>query len=311
MKEFALAHLDWALADNALRKACDAFLVEVFGARPAYEMLITPETEAMRFDREESLLVIGDTMLIPIAPAGGGLAEGSPIGDMLRKNARPGKWIGVALRARDLVGAAEWFAGKGFRPRYDPGMESHYFMISPREALGVRIEIMQGDLPNDPRVRPGWTPQPWREDHPLGLMGLQCIGVSTASLEEARTLFTDRLDCPELWRRRLEPEAALCAAFLVGDTVIEAMQPETQGSPLAAHLDDVKGIYSLTFQVRSAAAAAAYLAGRGLELVGDPETRFAIRLDQAFDRRLIFTDQPAPGRPPFHSRLGEIAAAAG
>lgn len=309
MKDLALAHIDWALADNATRKACDAFFIDVFGARIAFEMLITPETEALRFDREEKLLVIGDTMLISIAPAGGGLEAGSPIGDMLRKNARPGKWIGLALRTPALAPAADWFRERGFQPRYDPGMESHYFMISPREALGVRIEVMQGDLPGDPRIRPDWSPRPWLEEHPLGLLGLQCIGVSTASLEEARALFADRLGCAELWRRRIEPEAATCAAFLVGDTVIEALQPETGDSPLAAHARDVRGIYSLTFQVRSAAAAAGYLRGKGLALIGDPESRFLIQPDQAFGRRLVFTDQPIEGHSPRPSRLREIAAA--
>lgn len=308
MIDLALAHIDWAIDDNDVRKACDAFLIEVFGAEVAFEMLVTPETEAFRFDREETLLVIGDVMLIPIAPAGEGLKAGSPIGEMLRKNARAGKWIGLALRTPDLAAAAEAFQARGFRPRYDPGMENHYFMISPRELLGFRLEVMQGDLPNDPRVQPDWAPAPWRDDHPLGLLGLQSIGVSCAGLEEARALFVDRLGGMALARRSLAAEAAECAAFQLGDAVFEAMQPLVVDSPLAGHLREVQGIYSLTFQVRDAAAAAGYLRGKGLTLQGDQQSRFWIAPEEAFGRRFVFTDAALEGRPPLGSALGAMAA---
>src|SRR5262245_13393971 len=100
-----LAHISWAIADNADRKACDNFFIDVFGAEIAYEIRVTPETSAMGLDREESLMMIGDTMIIPIAPAGAGAAEGAPIGDMLRRNAAPGRWLGLALKTADLAAA--------------------------------------------------------------------------------------------------------------------------------------------------------------------------------------------------------------
>ncbi len=112
--QFPLVHVSWSLADNAQRRACDAFFREVFGARTAHEILITPETEKMGLDREESLLMIGDTMVIPIAPAGRGAQEGHPLGDMLRRAAAPHRWLGVALQVRDLAEADAWFAARGF-----------------------------------------------------------------------------------------------------------------------------------------------------------------------------------------------------
>ena len=73
-----LAHVSWAIADNADRKPCDAFFQDVFGAETAFEMLMTPEAETMGLDREESLMMIGDTMVIPIAPAGRAEQEQGP-----------------------------------------------------------------------------------------------------------------------------------------------------------------------------------------------------------------------------------------
>jgi len=302
-----LAHLSWSLPGNDVRKACDAFFIDVFGAETAYEILLTPETARMGLDREERLMVIGDTMLIPIAPAGAGEKPESGIGTMLRRHARPGMWLGVALRVADLRAADAWLTAKGFRPRYDPGMESHYFLIHRKEVLGVRVEIMQGELPNDPRLKPDWNAARWRDAHPLGIEGLQSIGVSVPSLDVAREIFAHRFEWPELSRRRLVHDDADCASFLMGDTVIEAMQPVGEGSTLAQHCRDIQGIYCLTFKVRSGAAAAEYLRGKGLSLIGDPATRFAIVPEQAQGRLIYFTDQTVEGYPPPGSMLRQPA----
>src|ERR1700712_31565 len=80
MPGMPLAHVSWAIADNEVRKACDAFFIDIFGAETAYEMLVTPETKDMGLDREERLMMIGDTMVIPISPAGAGLSPDSPTG---------------------------------------------------------------------------------------------------------------------------------------------------------------------------------------------------------------------------------------
>jgi catechol 2,3-dioxygenase-like lactoylglutathione lyase family enzyme len=298
-----LAHIGWSVVDNIARKACDAFFMDVFGAESVYEILLTPETEARGFDREERLMVIGNTMLIPIAPAGSGEQPDSPFGNMLRRYARTNMWLGVSLRVADLSAAASWFTARGFKPRFDPGMESHYFLIHRKEVLGMRVEIMQGELPNDPRLKDDWQPQRWRDAHPLGIEGLQSIGISTASLDMARRLFVERFEWPELSRHVLDGDKATCAAFLMGDTVIEAMQPNDDNSPLAEHCRDIQGIYCITFKVKSAVAAANYLRGRGFELCGDVATRFAIVPAQAHGRLIYFTEHVPEAYPSVGSLL--------
>lgn len=307
MVAIPLAHVSWAIADNADRPACDAFFIDVFGAETVYEMLVTPETAHMRFDREEKLMMVGDTMLIPIAPAGEGAKPGSPLGDMLRRSAAPDRWIGLALRAADLKAADAWFRGRGFQLSYDPGMENNYFLIGRWQALGVRLEIMQGELPNDPRLKDGWSPAKWRDDHPLGIEGLQAVGVSAPSLDAARDVFAARFDWPEIGTRPLPFYNADCAAFLLGDTVIEAMVPRDAESPLARHLAQVQGICCLTFKVKSAAVAADYLRGRGLDLIGDVTDRFAIAPGQAHGRTIWFTQNTPDGYPPLGSKMREPA----
>ncbi|MDE8650349.1 glyoxalase [Novosphingobium album (ex Liu et al. 2023)] len=307
MPGMPLAHVSWAIADNADRKPCDAFFQDVFGAEIAYEMLMTPEAQAMGLDREESLMMVGDTMIVPIAPAGKGAEPGAPIGEMLRRSAAPMRWLGVALKVADLKAADAWFSAKGFKLHYDPGMEAHYFLIGRGQALGMRIEVLAQDLPNDPRRDPAWTPAKWREVHPLAIEGLQAIGLSAPSLEEARAVFAGQFDWPEIGTRALPEADADCVAFAMGDTVLEAMRGRVEASPVAVHARETKGIHNLVFKVRDASAAAEYLRGKGLDLIGDVADRFAIAPEQAHGRLIWFTGRTPVGYPPVGSNMREPA----
>ena len=225
----------------------------------------------------------------------------------MRRSAGPNRWLGVALRVADVREAAAWFEGRGFKLHYDPGMEAVYFLIGRKQALGLRIEVLGQDLPNDPREAADWDPMRWRDDHPLGIEGLQSIGVSAASFEAAREAFAERLEWPEIGTRSLPGEDAECVSFNMGDTVIEAMVPAREDSVLGSHLREVQGIYCITFKVRSAQAAADYLRGRGHELVGETSTRFAVHPREAHERLIFFTECTLPGYPPLGSKLLQLA----
>jgi catechol 2,3-dioxygenase-like lactoylglutathione lyase family enzyme len=245
--------------------------------------------------------------VFPFAGAGRGLRKDWPTGVLLRRSAAPMRWLGVALRVADLKRAVAWFRERGFKLHYDPGMENHYFLISRGQAMGMRIEVLAVDLQGDPRNDPSWTPAKWRDEHPLGIEGLQAIGISTESVDDAGELFAEKLGWMEMEHRELEDIDADCAPFVMGDTVLEALESRTERSALARHAREIKGIYCLTFKVKDAPAAANYLRGKGLELVGNVADRFAIRPDQAFGRMIYFTDKTPPGYPPLGSKLREPA----
>ncbi len=296
MPAFPLAHISFAVADEATRRGWDAFLREVFAADTLYEVLMTPEAQRLKLDRQQTLLAIGNTVLYAAAPAGPGLRPDSIIGNMLRANARPHQWIGIALRVDDLDVARRWVRERGWEPRSYPLLEDRYFLVDRNAALGVRLEFLTGDLANDPRLRSDWDPLRWRDRHPLGLEGLQSIGISCDSLDAARKVFAGHLGWPEIARRRID--GAECAAFLIGDAVIEAMQAADPDCALARHARQTQGIWCLTFQVRDVAAAAECLRSKDLRLVGETRRRFAIDPDQAFGRWLWFTDERIQGYPP-------------
>ena len=307
MIRFPLAHIGFAVPDRATRKGFDAFLADVFGARVIYEVLLTPEVAALGLDREQTLMLVGDTILFAVAPAGPGERPESAIGTMLRQHARPGMWIGLALAVADLDAARAWARARGYTPVSYAGMEDRYCLLDRRDTLGVRLELLKGALRDDPRQQPDWQPTWWRDAQPLGIVGLQSIGVSAPSLALAREIFARKLGWPEVWTRRLPGDEADCAGFLIGDAVLEAMQPLTTDSPLARHGRDIQGIYCLTFQVRSAEAAAAWLRGKGFELVGNTATRFAIAPAQAFGRLIYFTAEPVAGQPPLRTLIRQPA----
>lgn len=285
-----LAHISWALPDNALRPAVDAWLIDLFGAETAYEMLETPETAKYRLDREERLVVVGDTMLIPIAPAGEGAKAGNPLGDMLRRSSGPNRWIGLAVRTGNLGAAADWFRGRGFRLHFDPGMEDKYFLIPRRELLGMRLEVMQGELPNDPRLKPGWQAQRWAAQQALGIEGLLSVDLAAPDAATARACLGDKLGLPELGARDLPGEGACGLAFDLGDCVIEALVAQESDSLLARQAAEGHGMCGITFKVRSARAARDHLAGLGYGLTGSVDTRFAIQPEQAHGRLIWFSE---------------------
>jgi catechol 2,3-dioxygenase-like lactoylglutathione lyase family enzyme len=228
-------------------------------------------------------------VLYAAAPAGPGLLPDSVIGQMLRAYAHPHTWIGIALTVADLDAARDWVRERGWAPRSYPLLEDRYFLVDRNETLGVRLEFLAHGLANDPRERPGWTPARWRDEHPLGIERLQSIGVSVTDLDRAREVFAGKLGWPEIARRRTQ--AADCVAFWMGDTVIEALRPLDEGSDLARHAQEAKGIWSLTFKVRSVQAAADYFRAKGLRLAEPADGSFALDPEQAFGRRLRFTDE--------------------
>ena len=176
-------------------------------------------------------------------------------------------------------------------------MEEHYFLITKWQALGVRIEIMQGELPNDPRLQPDWAPMRWRDHHPLGIEGLLSVDVSVPDLEKAREIFRDHFDWPLLSERDLPGEHSRGAAFLMGDAVIEALCPTRDDTALAAPARNTPGLCGMTFKVRDAAAAAEHLRERGFTLIGDVTTRFAITPEQAHGRLIWLTEHIPAGWP--------------
>ncbi len=236
MVSLPLFHICWALPTDGERKACDNFFADVFGAQTGFEIMISPDTADAGLDREESLTVVGNTMLIPIArPLGAGLTiRFERRRHAARPSERPGMWIGICVKVADITAADKWVSSLGFHPWYRPGFEEIYFVLPRDETLGMRIGIPGKSrcLMIRGRVR-RWRADWWASGHPLGIEGLQSVGLSVARLRDACDLFDAKFGWREIARRTLPGDDANCAAFFVGDVVLEAMEPRRADTPLA------------------------------------------------------------------------------
>jgi hypothetical protein len=297
MMDMKLLHVNWAMADNGERRACDQFLLDVFGAQTVHEMLMSKEREGVGYGREESLLVVSDTMLIPISPTPNPKAGDESIAGMLKFHAREGMWIGIALQVKDLAEAGRWTESLGLKGLYRAPWEHIYFVLDRNETLGMRFEFICIDLDGDPRIEPDFDQNWWRDHHPLGIERLQSIGVSVDSLDRARSVLSGKFGFKEVTRREMPGEAATCAGFMVGTAFVEAMQATDPASALAAHARDIQGIYCLTYKVKSLGAAADYLRSKGFSLVGEAGRRLMIDPAQAYGRRIYFSEDNIAGDP--------------
>jgi hypothetical protein len=296
MHDLTLEHVEWTTPETETRRAGDRFFTDVFAAQTGLEMLWTPDLTNNGQDREESLMVIGDTMLVPMAPIGRGHEPESVVGQMCREFARPFRWMGMALHTSDIEVAAEWFEKQGLTRYYRPS-ETRYFLSDPEQTMNMRMEFLDFRLPNDPRLRPDFSADWWRDVHPLGIERLQSVGVATKDLAEARRFFTEIFPWEEISSRVIDQEAADAAAFLVGKVVVEAMAPRGPDTPLAEHAHRYGGVYCLSFKTRDPATAFRYLRDLGLDVKGDPDRRFWIDPTQAHGRRIVFSAETLAGDP--------------
>jgi catechol 2,3-dioxygenase-like lactoylglutathione lyase family enzyme len=127
-------------------------------------------------------------------------------------------------------------------------------------------------MPNDLRLRPEWSPDWWRDVHPLGIEGLASVGTAVNDLAAAEKFYRDVfgfevLDCGEI-----KSESADAVMVRGGDLVLELMHPKKSGTPLADFLERKRaGFYSINWKVTSRAKALSYLKSKGLNLIEGPE----------------------------------------
>ena len=107
-----------------------------------------------------------------------------------------------------------------------------FFMTDPKETLDIRYELCAVDMPNDLRLRPGWSANWWRDSHPLGIEKLASIATATDDLGKATRFYKEAFGLQDLGRREVPEESAKAAAFRIGSKspfVIEVMGTGGQG----------------------------------------------------------------------------------
>ena len=288
LKVDKMLHVMHAIESDEKRRAAEKFYLDVFASQTYYDA-----RPVRGLERDETLTLIGNVTIIPMAP----VDEVSEVGKVIR--AYGSRFMGLALKVKDIHQADEHMKSRGIHPTYfDPIYLDVFFFTNPKETCGIPYEFCQVEMPNDLRLRPEWSPDWWRDHHPLGIEKLSSVATATDNLEAAKKFYSEVFEFEPLGERNLESEGAKAAAFRVGDFVLEVMQPVTKDTPLADFVaSHGGGVYSLNFKVKSLAAAADYLKSKNLRLIGDPNRRFSIDPRDSFGGRFTFLSEELPNDP--------------
>jgi methylmalonyl-CoA/ethylmalonyl-CoA epimerase len=217
-----------------------------------------------------------------------------------------GNWIktngqrfhSIAFKIKDVHKADEHMKRLGLKAVYaDPAFRNTFFLTDEEETFNACIEYCQVEMPNDPRLVPGWSADWWRDEHPLGIERLASITAVVHDLPAAVKLYRD-LEFQYLGERTIESDGVKAASFWAGETVFELLSPVIKDTLADRYLKNRgQGWFSANFKVKSPTKAAEYLKSKGLRLIGDTKTRFCIDPRDSFDAVYGFVGEDVPGDP--------------
>lgn len=279
-----LVHVNQVVGDL---EAANAFYRDVFGA----------QIYAQNYDadqhRDMSLFVIGDTCIELYAPRD----EQSLLGRWL---ARYGPGLhSFEWQVPDLEEAKAILERHGVRvPLHRP---EAFLFTHPADCHGMLLEICPLEMRGDPRIEPGWSPAWWREEHPLGVTGLDAVGVAVRDLEAAVAFVSALTGAEAAYEEIREPANAAVVGFPVADHVLELVAPKGENGPVAEYLQHSgQRVRSVDLHVSDLERARAHLEACGLA-VGEGDRPGSLCIDGPvnFGARWQFSDASIPGHP-FH-----------
>jgi catechol 2,3-dioxygenase-like lactoylglutathione lyase family enzyme len=274
-----LIHVTHVLADNDQRREAERFYLDVFAAQTFYDAHPMPGLE-----RDETLTLIGKTQIIPMAP----IDETSVMAKDLRNYA--GGFMGIALKVEATRPVITHLEEHGLHPIWAPGYEDVFVLTRLRESCNIPYEFCAVEMPNDLRLRSEWSPDWWRDAHPLGLEGLARVGCAVSDLDAAERFYREVFCFEVVGRCEIKSEQAEAVVVRGADLSLELMRPKKSGTPLAEFLERKRaGFYSINWKVKSREKAAGYLKSKGLNLIEGAE-RATLDPSAIFGARYTFTD---------------------
>jgi catechol 2,3-dioxygenase-like lactoylglutathione lyase family enzyme len=175
-------------------------------------------------------------------------------------------FIGIEYQVEDLDAAREVLAARGIRVARELGVALH---SHPADCHGVSLELFGGhfhdndDILTAPMQPAGY----WRDEHPLGLTGLQGLTVAVTDLAMAVEDFRSVFECDVVLEEARPAVGGTAVGLRFADAVVELIAPDGDG-PLRQHLlSHGEGIRSTVFGVRDLEQARGFLSDRGFELV--------------------------------------------
>jgi hypothetical protein len=284
-------------------KQLDAWYYDIFSVQR-----FMPDSYGAAEVRDASLVLIGDLCVEPLAPSF--RVQGwdkKPLGRFWNRRGKRFHslaWYvdsGMDELYRDLKAAGIRTYGTGGVALEGDDAGDGVIFTHPRDTY-TQLEFVAapvGDHLRDPRLRPGWTPVWWAENHPLQIQAFSHATVSTRNLDQARDLYVSLLNGKLIHEGDVGHSQATSAFVLVGDDLmVELTQPLEDSSPVAQDLErNHEGLYSVTYKVRDLAQAEEYLTRKGVKSVFNDGTTLVTDPTTTFGCVMNFTMWSIPGDP--------------
>jgi hypothetical protein len=223
-------------------------------------------------DTDACLVTIGDVIFEFFAPRRRG-----PQGQGRLLDRFDDHYVGVEYQVPDVPVARERCAELDIRIINDPG---RFFFTYPGSCLGISWELWDGSWREHLGVEGRGPLHPaafWRDEQPLGLLGLDRVSVAVRDLEIGIERLQTVVGASVLGRGRRPNAVATAAELQVGDTLFELVAPTGEG-PVSAYLDRYgERIRSTVFKAVDLGRVEKHLASHGIDVVpGDRDGTFAI-----------------------------------
>jgi hypothetical protein len=220
---------------------------------------------------------------------GGVIFEIFAPGNFLLNSRHGPHYLGFEYEAKmSVVRAALESHGVRIIRDHDVAVHTH-----PADGLGVAWEFYEGTFHGQTSTVLAHTERPieyWRDEHPLGLMGLKAFTLAVSDIE-ASSKFVQSFLSGEVKYDEARPALGGRAIGLqVADAILELQAPTGDG-PLRRDMELVgQGIRSTVFKARSLEQARRYFNDRDVKLIdGSAPGRFAV--DPAANRGVLFEFQ--------------------
>jgi len=172
----------------------------------------------------------------------------------------------IELLVPDLDDAKEMIKGRGIRLLLEGGGD---FLTMPADTEGILLQVFDGDWHADPPpprfVAPKRPMEWWRDQHPIGYLGLRHVTFMTDDIGSSRDFWLELCGGHEVYREA-RPDANAEAIGLDIGIPVELLTPVGDGPAMAFFEKFGKKIRSITFNVAELGRTKEYFSSRGITL---------------------------------------------
>jgi hypothetical protein len=143
-------------------------------------------------------------------------------------------------------------------------VDDAYVWLHPKDCHGLLLELSTHHFAGDSRDTAGWEPTYWSDEHPLGIVGLNCIRVTSREPLAAAEWLADLTGTNVSYDEPRSGAGGRAAGVALADHVIEFIGAVGNG-PIGEFLErQGERMHSVAFDVKDIAAASAFLSDQGI-----------------------------------------------